>query len=83
MFIEKTNRESRYLSDLMTVHVVCEFQELPMHEIVSSQLKNTLSARLQPVSFEINNLLLLLFDDDDVDVLAVGVFELELELNMQ
>lgn len=56
-----------------------------MHEIVSSTLKNTLSARLQPVSFEIINLLLLLFnvdavdDDDDVDVLAVGV-ELELEL---
>lgn len=56
-------------------------QELPMHEIVSSTLKNTLSARLQPVSFEIINLLLLLFNDDDVDVLAVGVFVLELELD--
>lgn len=59
-------------------------QELPMHEIVSSTLKKTLSVRLQPVSFEIINLLLLLFndddDDDDVDVLAVGVFVLELEL---
>lgn len=83
MFAEQKNiRESRYLSDLMIFNG-CEFQELPMHEIVSSQLKNSLSARLQPVSFEINNLLLLLFDDDDdddVDVLAVGVFELELEL---
>lgn len=58
-------------------------QELPMHEIVSSTLKKTLSARLQPVSFEIINLLLLLLfkdDDDDVDVLAVGVFVLEMEL---
>lgn len=53
----------------------CVYQELPIHDIVSSKLKNTLSARLHPVSFEINNLLLLLFDDDDdddVDVLAVG-----------
>lgn len=59
-------------------------QELPIHEIVSSTLKNTLSARLQPVSFEIINLLLLLlFNDDDVDVLAVGVFVLELELNCE
>lgn len=63
----------------MTVEV-CAFQELPMHDIVSSKLKNTLSARLQPVSFEINNLLLLLFDDDDADVLAVGTCELVLEL---
>lgn len=57
-----------------------------MHENVSSTLKKTLSARLQPVSFEIINLLLLLFkddvDDDDVDVLAVGVFVLELELEL-
>lgn len=52
-----------------------------MHEIVSSTLKKTLSARLQPVSFEIINLLLLLFNDDDVDVLAIGVFVLELELD--
>lgn len=64
------------------VHVFA-FQELPMHEIVSSKLKNTLSARLQPVSFEINNLLLLLFDDVDVDVLAVGFCELELELKIE
>lgn len=56
---------------------LCAFQELPMHEIVSSTLKNTFSARLQSVSFEINNLLLLLFDDDEVDVPAVGVCELE------
>lgn len=72
--------ESRCWSDLMTLNN-CAFQELPMHEIVSSQLKKTLNARLQPVSFEINNLLLLLFDDDDgVEVLAAGVCELELEL---
>lgn len=64
---------------------VCPFQELPIHEMVSSKLKNTLNALLQPVSCEINNLLLLLFDDDvvDVDVLAVGVCELELELNVK
>lgn len=50
-------------------------QEFPMHVIDSLKLKNTLIARLQPVSFEINNLLLLLFedDDDDVDVLATGL----------
>lgn len=64
-------------------------QELPMHEIVSSTLKNTLSARRQPVSFEIINLLLLLLftvdddDDDDADVLAIGVFVLELELELK
>lgn len=75
-------REFRYLKEMLLVHI-CAFQELPMHEMVSSKLKNTLSARLQPVSFEINNLLLLLFDDVDVDVLAVGVCELELELRME
>lgn len=39
-----------------------------MHDTVSLGPKNTLTARLQPVSFEINNLLLLLLllDDDDI-----------------
>lgn len=73
-------REIRCFNKMLMVYV-CAFQEFPMHEIESSKLKNTLSARLQPVSFEINNLLLLLFDDVDVDVLAVGVCELELELD--
>lgn len=55
-----------------------------MHETVSLKLKNTLSARLQPVSFEINNLLLLLFDEDDVDVLGSGLcVELELQSKLR
>lgn len=37
------------------------------------KLKNTLIARLQPVSFEIINLLLLLFDGDDKDEDVIGV----------
>lgn len=36
-----------------------------MHDTVSSQLKTTLTARLQTVSFEIKNLLLLDEDDED------------------
>lgn len=69
-------------------------QEVPIHDIVSSTLKKTLNARRQPVSLEINNLLLLLLlllfsdddddadadDDDGIDVLAVGVFVLELKV---
>lgn len=49
-----------------------------MQVTVSLKLKNTLIARLQPVSFEINRLLLLFGEDvadvevDDVDV-GVGV----------
>lgn len=61
-----------------------ESHDPPMHETVSLKLKNTLSARLQPVSFEINNLLLLLYDDDDADVLGIGlcvVLELFLKKN--
>lgn len=49
---------------------VFSFHVLPMHDTVSLCPKNTLTARLQPVSFEINNLLLLLplllLDDDDI-----------------
>lgn len=50
------------------------FQEFPMQVTISLKLKNTLIARLQPVSFEINRLLLLFGEDvadvevDDVDV---------------
>lgn len=55
------------------------FQEFPMQVTVSLKLKNTLIARLQPVSFEINRLLLLFGEDvadvevDDVDVDDVDV----------
>lgn len=57
-----------------TIKNLCMFQEFPMQVTVSLKLKNTLIARLQPVSFEINRLLLLFGEDvadaevDDVDV---------------
>lgn len=61
-------------------------QEHPTIDIVSSTLKNTFSALLQPVSLEITSLLLLQFDDDDdddADVLAVGICALEFELKLK
>lgn len=81
---KKSSSDSDFGANLMLIPLLTESHELPMHESVSSTLKKALSTRLQPVSCEIINLFALLFTDDDdddaVDVLAVGIFVLELEL---
>lgn len=71
--IRNTNRLSEFHC-IISLHFIVNsvFHEFPMHVTVSFELKNTLIVRLHPVSFEINNLLLLLPLDDDEDDVATG-----------